>query len=220
MTYTTNFFDENRSKIKHSSSCWGQDKLPKHNIKFRKFKNGLPPNAINARVNPKDNVFRPTENALAAYDRSNDPYYSECEFTDNGRWKHRFFVCGKDNNGGVYHVQSKNEVEDGQRPKSDILNFTSECKYALDLTSSYGTIKKKYYPVMNIIEKIQPVTAYKMWWDDSQEDNAERRIQCTVYFDKSANKRDINLTKELLEEMCENPDADVSDSAIRHRQLS
>ena len=177
-------------------------------------------NAIKARVNPKDNVFRPTENALAAHDRSNDPYYSECEFTDNGRWKHRFFVCGKDENGGVYHVQSKNEVEDGQRPSSDILNFTSECKYALDLTSSYGTIKKKYFPVMNIIEKLQPVIAYKMWWDDSREDDIERHIQCTVYFDKSAKKRDIDVTKLLLAEMCDNPDADVSESAIRHRQLS
>ena len=73
---------------------------------------------------------------------------------------------------------------------------------------------------MNIIEKIQPVRAYKMWWDNSKEDDAERHIQCTVYFDKSANKRDIDLTKELLEEMCENPDADVSDSVIRQRQQS
>lgn len=221
MTYTTKFFDEKRSKAKFTSEYWDQEKLPEHKTKIRKLENGLPSSAIKARVNPQDNVFRPTENGLAVHDRSSDPYYSECEFTDKGRWKHRFFVCGKDQNGGVYHVQPKNKVEDGERPDSDILNFTSECAYALDLISTYGTIKKKYFTVMNIIEKIPPVIAYKMWWDTSKDDDSKRQIQCTIFFDKNVNKGDVDLTKKLLAEMCENSDHSRSELPVIHnRHLS
>ena len=197
MTYPHNLFSI-KSRLNESKET-APYTLNEYSLNF-----GIPSESIIQREGTEEGeLFRPTENALGTYRRENKLDIPGDMLTENGKWVYRFFVCGKDRQGGVYHVKPTKPMADHQRPDIDILDFTHKCRYAVELTSTYGAIENEYNHIMSSVEKFSSVIAYKMWWDTSHLDEKKRQIKCTIYFDDTVDTRECLAVKHFLEYMVE-----------------